>query len=105
MNVKIRGLLFALTILALVSACATGGPKAGPTTPPDTLVVEEGAPGEVQILWSRSQFDAKHVLGFNIYRSDTKNGPWQRANDEILDFESFKVQDGIEHFELVDRDV
>jgi len=69
-------------------------------TPVATEAVQ-GAPGEVQILWAKDAFDPKRVVGFNILRGKTDQGPWQQANDDLIDIDS--DQDGVLQF--VDRSV
>ena len=70
-----------LLLFVLVS-CAHHSPMPEPaahTTFPDSGSSE---PGMLRIGWRlQSQ---ENVYGFNVYRAESEDGPWKKANDDII---------------------
>ena len=100
--------LLLLTALAplVLGACRSAGPAgsadsaraSGPKT-------EEGAPGgerlENTIRWATaSEVDN---FGFDVYRSESEEGPFVRLNEEII--EGAGTADEPQHYEFVDASI
>ncbi len=73
--------LLIFMVSALMS-CVRQPVTVQPEAPPLSSVSSAAGEGMLRIGWRlQSQ---ENVYGFNIYRSETEDGPWKRANAQII---------------------
>jgi len=89
-----------LVVLVTAVACTSSAPTQTPPpeTPPGETAVEDGKPFKNTIKWSTaSEVDN---FGYDIYRSESEDGPFERINTEIV--EGAGTTDEVSRYEFVD---
>jgi len=67
--------------IAVISCTSTGTTSPKPKPKPTEQKTPEPIKGKITIRW---QNQSQEAYGFNIYRGDTKDGPFSKINKEII---------------------
>ncbi|HEX9637201.1 MAG TPA: hypothetical protein VGB99_06690 [Acidobacteriota bacterium] len=86
---------------ALPAALAAALLQLAPAAASETGSAAEREPGRITLRWRTAS--EQNNLGFNLYRSDTPDGPWTRINQDLISGHGTTSQ--VHQYEFIDQPV